>query len=96
MLDPGRVTSQSKDPLLQGPGPWRVKAEPWKLAVSCQNREEYLFGGDLQEHRYLTVVCLKNKGFSTKKSATTNHASPSPFLEKVLLKAFREFGLFKA
>ena len=55
-----------------------------------------MLGGDVKEHYYLTVTDLQSKGSDTEMFATTNHASPSPFLGKGFLKALREFGDFKA
>ena len=31
-------------------------AIPWDLALPCQNREQHLFGEDLQEHRFLIMT----------------------------------------
>ena len=39
---------------------------------------------------------IKNKGFDTKKSATTNHAPPSPFaFKRAFVKALSKFAALK-
>ena len=50
------------------------------------------FVTSVQEYQDLT----KDKGSDTKKSATTNHALPHFSYKRALLKAFGEFGVYKA
>ena len=77
---------------------WALEGESCALGLGacCQDREEHLFGRDLQEHRHLNVTWLQEQGFHTRKSVPTNHAPTHLSYKRALLKALGEFGIFKA
>ena len=79
------VANWDLPPLSQGWVPWRVRAVPWDLVLSCQDREQHSFGTDLLKYHYLTMTWLQEHLTSKSLQQLT-----TPLLHLLLLKVFAE------
>ena len=90
---PGRVTSPCRESHLLArtwTSGWKLKVEPWNLALSCQNREFAL----LEVYRNI-MTWYQEQESDTEKFATNQALPPtSLFYKRALLRAFGEFGGF--